>query len=90
VVAGAGYGGGDDRGEIAVQDNYVLDDGVQCIAVSPLDELRLRPNWCTGGSHAVREVLQCDDSGRTRPGGSRVARGERRRPSRRRQRKAQP
>jgi hypothetical protein len=44
-----------------------------------------RPNWCTGRSHAVREVLQCDDSGRTRPGGSRVACGKRRRPSRRRQ-----
>jgi hypothetical protein len=57
----------------------------QRIAVSPLDALRPRSNWCTGRSHVVREVLQRDDSGWTRPGGSRVARGEPRRPSRRRQ-----
>jgi hypothetical protein len=48
-----------------VQGNGVQDDS---IAVPPLDTLRPRPNWCTGRSHAVREVLQRDDSGRTRPG----------------------
>jgi hypothetical protein len=68
-----------------VQSDDVQDDGVQRIAVSPLDELRPRPSWCTGRSHAVREVLQRDDSGRTRPGGSRVARDGRRRPLRRKQ-----
>jgi hypothetical protein len=46
--------------------------------------------WCAGKSRAVREVLQRDDSGRTRLGGSRVARGGRRKPLRRRQRKARP
>jgi hypothetical protein len=69
-----------------VQSDDVQDDGVQRIAVSPLDELGPRPSWCTGRSHAVREVLQRDDSGRTRPGGSRVARDGRRRPLRRKQR----
>jgi hypothetical protein len=39
-----------------------------CRAATP------RPNWCTGRSHAVREVLQRDNSGRTHPGGSRVMR----------------
>jgi hypothetical protein len=39
-----------------------------------------------GRSHAVREVRRCDDSGRTRPGGSRAARRRRRRPLRRKQR----
>jgi hypothetical protein len=29
--------------------------------------------WRAGRSHAVREVLRCDDLGRTRPGGSRAA-----------------
>jgi hypothetical protein len=38
-----------------------------------------------GRSHAVREVRRCDDSGRTRPGGSRAARRRRRRPLRRKQ-----
>jgi hypothetical protein len=38
-----------------------------------------------GRSHAVREVRLCDDSGRTRPGGSRAARRRRRRPLRRKQ-----
>jgi hypothetical protein len=38
--AGSVIGGG----EIAAHDDYVQDDGVQRIAVSPLDELRPRPN----------------------------------------------
>jgi hypothetical protein len=40
-----------------VQSDDVQDDDVQRIAVSSLDELRPRPSWCTGRSHAVREVL---------------------------------
>jgi hypothetical protein len=44
VVAGADYGGGDDKGGIAAQDDYVPDDGVQRIVVSPLDELMPQPN----------------------------------------------
>jgi hypothetical protein len=39
-----------------------------------------------GRSHVVREVRRCDDSGRTRPGGSRAARRRRQRPLRRKQR----
>jgi hypothetical protein len=64
----------------------VQDDGVQRIVVSPLDELRPRPSWCTGRSHAVQEVLQRDNLGRTRPGGNKVARERRRRPLRRKPR----
>jgi hypothetical protein len=69
-----------------VQGNEVQSDNVQHMAVSALGELQPRPSWCTGRSHAVREVLQREDSGRTRPGGSRVARDGRRRPLRRKQR----
>jgi hypothetical protein len=43
-----------------------------------------------GRSHVVREVRRCDDSGRTRPGGSRAARRRGRRPLRRRQLKRPP
>jgi hypothetical protein len=40
-----------------MQSDDVQDDGVQRIVVSPQDELRPRPSWCTGRSHAVREAL---------------------------------
>jgi hypothetical protein len=42
-----------------VQGNGVQDDGVQRIAVSPLDALRPRPGRCAGKSRAVREEQQC-------------------------------
>jgi hypothetical protein len=69
-----------------MQGNDVQSGGVQRMMMFPLDALKPRPNWCTGRSHAVREVLQRDDSGRTRPGGNRVARDGRWRPLRRKQR----
>jgi hypothetical protein len=41
-----------------VQGNGVQDNGVQRIAVSPLDALRPRPGQYAGKLHAVREELQ--------------------------------
>jgi hypothetical protein len=51
-----------------VQSNDVQGGNMQCMAVSPLGELRPRPSWCAGRSCAVREELQCGGCGRIRTG----------------------
>jgi hypothetical protein len=51
-----------------VQSNDVQGGNMQCMAVSPLGELRPRPSWCAGMSRAVREELQCGGCRRIRTG----------------------
>jgi hypothetical protein len=62
-----GEGGGAVQGN-DVQSDDMLGDDVQCMAVSPLGELRPRPSWCAGMSRAVREELQCGGCRRIRTG----------------------
>jgi hypothetical protein len=49
-----------------VQSDNVQDNGVQRIAVSPLDALKPRPGRYAGKSRAVREKLQCGSCKRIR------------------------
>jgi hypothetical protein len=52
-----------------VQSDDVQGGGMQRIAASPLDELRLRPGQCAARSRTVREELQCGAAKRRRRSG---------------------